>query len=462
MNRKKTSKTTIIICFLLTLIYVIISNYKILNLDNVWNYSYGYLSVQNKIPYLEFNTCVMPFQIYSMTIFYKLFGLNMLWVGPLILFILTTIFSFYIIDKTSITNTLVYKTLFLIINSNNASNEYNYLIFTLILFLLFVLIKTNNKKILLYLSPIVFISCIYIKLSLGIMLCFFLFPIMLWWIKKTTYILYSLSIFIGITGFILFCFYINNSLSSFIDQCIWGNLSHSSGSLERILFLLITVIVFGICLIFYIKETTDKTIYDLCIIGLIIVFTINIYPTFNYYHFCFVFLFIILLLCRLNIKQLLTCKLLIIAATYFFATSLIYIKEQKNMLKELEPIKIYNGNYYLTENSKKLDYINEYIQENTRKNKTYTYLSSYNMYIDLMLNNQYTIYIDNIIDGNLGSISVEDFNKFINTDYIILDVDEQNNYYNCIDNRIINYYKSKKPYKNIYYNGQCIAIIYKK
>ena len=453
----KNSLPVYIACFVFVLLYIRITLNSPLNLDDIWAYQYANLTNKGLLPYRDFNTFVPPFFI----LFTRLLLLNSNTANDInIATILLYFISSVGIARLEIRHrfSLLFKFALLIITFFSCNFEYNYLLFSIILFI-FSFLKDKEK---LTATDVIFLSaisciCTGIKITYGIMITFACLACVIY--KKP--IKKNIAIFLSLYAGLVIIFYgflcIAGIQKDFVDQCILPLFAHVSGQADKssLATIMTWAIVFNITCFFklfkgYIKQKLSyQVLFSYIMYGASI---INVIPTFNSYHFMFVLAHLILFyIAFINHGGLYQSKSMndIKILTYInMATITAYIilsiADPQNSLDNLGTIQEYSSGRYIS--FYEADIANKINEYTAGKEEKYMVVSSYTEAIDYFRDDSYKKYLGLLIDGNMGTQNPIDIIKASASeyDYIIFPLSYED-YENLLDWRVKEYFSQITP-----------------
>ena len=249
--------------------------------DPLANYGFSYAIKNGQIPYLEFNTISTPLYAFIMSLGLHIFDNYLMFIiEQSILVTVTFYFMYQLIDKKS------YWVLFglMFFNYYGLLPTYNFACFSMLMIILYLEKKHNNKD---YLIGFFIALAILSKHTVGI---FFVLPTIIMYYKDIKKILKRV---IGalIPGIIFISYLIyNGAFIQFINLCFGGLLDFSSNNGNPFnLWFYISVILLGIMIFYLIKNKKD-------IVNWYLIFTFMfVVPIFDKCHFglyfgCFLFM----------------------------------------------------------------------------------------------------------------------------------------------------------------------------
>ena len=256
-----------IFIFLTYSFFKYLNNYE----DPINNYGFSYAITKGLLPYVDFNIISTP--LYSFIMSMGLLIWNNYSMFLLEQSLLVTI-MFYLLNK--IYGKKSYIVLFSIacFSFLGINPTYNYLVLFMMIVLLFLEEKYNDKD---YLIGIFIGLAILSKHTVGVL---FILPSLIYYFKDKKKLLRRLlGLLIPCTTFLIYLF-ITKSFMKFIDLCVLGLFDFSkNNSNPYTLWFYLSIILFISCLIITIKNKKDiKNIYLLCGISFVI-------PLFDFFHF---------------------------------------------------------------------------------------------------------------------------------------------------------------------------------
>lgn len=354
-----------------------------LNLDEIWNYGFAHSLYKGLIPYRDFNMVLTPLYPFIMSIFFHIFGSNILVLHVVQCIII--VMTFYILNKLLGSKSYIFI-LLLCFPLSITYPSYNF--FLLFLSLLIILCEKDNKND--YLIGFLLACIILTKHTVGTIM---LLPSFYYLKVDYKKILKRFSIVIIFMFLFLIYLILSNSLLNFIDICILGLIDFSGNSKGINLFLILTILLLGIvcCLI----KKDKKNILNYYALA----FSSILIPIFDLYHFeLFFIMFLVVFLLQKKLALKINIKLFAIGV--LLGISVLLLKD-RSFSKIKYPNKINHFEYKLLDN-KYIDYTNKINKKIDKYGiKNIIFLSADAHYFKIVNDKNINKY-DLINKGNLG------------------------------------------------------------
>lgn len=390
---KKYSKFILLFSFLLIWNLII----QPLYLDEIWNYGFAHSIYQGLVPYKDFNLVITPFFPFIVSLFFQLFGSNML-IFHIFNALLLTIFFAFVKNLIKENSYIILLCCCMVLSVTFPS--YNFFL----LFLLVLLIYLEKNKGNDYLIGLILACAILTKQTVGI---FLLLPSLIYF-KDKGKIVKRYGVVLGTMFVFLIYLFFSKSLTQFIDLCFLGLIDFGSKNATGInIYFILSLVMVIITFVFIKKSDKQEKIYNYYLLA----FYSVLIPIFDIYHFKIFYLaFLIIFFLQQKIKIKLNIKLFVVGILICISCILLYWKCKSGVVY---PNQINRFEYRLIDkkHSKFTNLINKKIKKYTSENKKIIFLSADGYYFKV-INNMKIDYLDLINDGNWG---YNGNNKLLNT-----------------------------------------------
>lgn len=381
-------KLGLILVFVFITLYILFFNLILIpiNGDEVWSYGFTYNISLGLVPYRDFNMVITPFYPALMSLFFLIFGHNML--------------VFYIINALVLTLCLylIYKMigekfllLFVFLFAPMPVITPTYNIFAFFLLIVIFYLERDKNKDCDFIIGIILGLLILTKQTIGGIV---LIPGLFYYYKdKKKLLKRSLGCFLVLMIFIIYLL-VTKSFMAFLDLCLFGLFDFAGGNGSFSIYTVFIILIY-IGTIYFIKKH-PKNIYNYYALAFYVVAV----PLFDYYHFHIAFL-VFLFLCLYYLPDKVKLPYTYIALFFIIAMPiLVYFRDFYNK-KVIYPNDFNNYQYRLIDYNTYMIFLNldEYLDEHPKYD--FVFLDGCGYFLKI-LNDRKISYFDLINKGNWG------------------------------------------------------------